>query len=79
MVNPGASIWGLKEGATASLRAGHTDFLACGLDYRGRAPRIQSECGDHRGHHVRNGDRRNALVRAVLRRVEETGIQASWH
>ena len=78
MVNPGASFWGLKEGTTASIPAGHTNFLACGQNYRGRAPRIQTECGDRRGHHLWNRDRRNAPVRSVLRRVEETGIQASW-
>ena len=80
MVNSGASLWGLKEGVTAAIRAGHIHQLGCDRISNQQRPysTIQTECGDRSRHLCRNRDCCNALARAVLCRVEECGIPASW-
>ena len=81
MANWGASFWGFKEGATASIRAGHIHDLrrdqSC--NQHRRYATIQTGFGDRSGDYLWNRDCCNVLRRAVLQRVEECGIPTSWH
>ena len=81
MANSSASFWGFKEGATVSIRADHNRDLAYAQsrNQRGRCATIQTERDDRIGHQFSNRDCCNALARAVLQRMEECGIPASWH
>lgn len=81
MANSGASFWGFKKRVTAEIRGGHNHDLGCdqSCNHHRRHATIQTECADQSGHHFGNRDCCNALARAVLQRVEECGIPASWH
>jgi hypothetical protein len=81
MANSGASFWRCKEGANASSRADHNRDLAYdhSCNQPGRYATIQAERGDRIGHQFSNRDCRGARARAVLQRMEESGIPASWH
>jgi hypothetical protein len=81
MANVGASFWGFKEGVIAAICAGDIHDLGCdqSCNHHRRYATIQTECGDQSGHYFGNRDCCNALARAVLQRVEECGIPASWH
>ena len=81
MANSGASFWGLKKRVAAGIRAGHNHDLGCeqSCNHHKRRATIQTECADQSGHYFGNRDCCNARARAVLQRVEECGIPASWH
>jgi hypothetical protein len=81
MVNSGGSFWGFKEGASARICAAHIHDLPRDQSANPRGPyaTVPTEGGDRIGHQARNRDYCNALARAVLQRVEDRGIPASWH
>jgi hypothetical protein len=81
MANSGGSFWGSKEGVTAWIRSGHIHVLACKPSSNPRGPHatMPTARGDRIGRPIWKSDCCTALARAVLQRVEERGIPASWH